>query len=77
VTKAVIDLVPGDVLELEEVAVEVVTSPFLGHRGISPFDQAEIFVRAEVRELGGDAAGYLTWPLGERVELRQSDSRSM
>jgi hypothetical protein len=64
------DLRRGDVVELPSGAAEVVGQPFLGRRGVAPFDEQALFIRARIQPLAGDYAGvYETWDVREWVEV--------
>lgn len=68
------ELVPGDVIELKGGPVEVLQEPFLGSRGVSLFDQFELFWRARVRQLRAPGrVGYVTWGVNDRVSTSGAD----
>jgi hypothetical protein len=72
--KRVSDLVPGDVIVLGDEPVEVMQEPFLGGRGVSVFDEFELFLRARVRRLSGRAeVGFATWDLDACVFTADRD----
>jgi hypothetical protein len=56
------DLVPGDVVLLDDGTFDVLCEPFTGVAGTSPFDVSELFWRVRVRPVAAPArAGWATW----------------
>ena len=61
------DLKSGDVVIVDGVPFEILSEPFLGMTGASPFDTPALFWRALMRPLAGDreVPSYATWAVDE------------
>ena len=71
VEKSPRDLCPGDIVEIDGHAAEVLDAPFLGQSGASVFDRLELFWRARVRPLAGPSPlAIVTWAMCDRVRVR-------